>query len=194
MTDKTKSNFKPRRAYNNRRRVVVATETTESEIIGVETADQANLLTDSEENVIGTDVQSSNSVNPVENAGMKINAPAATRKCFTEVEEDLIIEFYGRNRFLWDQNDSNYKIAVKSASLQNLVGQLNNKFSGISTLHVVKHLLEFFDLFLQPKKFTTDSAVCEQHTKRTLAKLKTLSALVLVPTMFTFQPGYTLTV
>ncbi|KAJ6648437.1 hypothetical protein Bhyg_03665, partial [Pseudolycoriella hygida] len=32
--------------------------------------------------------------------------------------------------FLWDQNDANYKIAVKSASLQDLVKQLNNKFTG----------------------------------------------------------------
>ncbi|KAJ6639781.1 hypothetical protein Bhyg_12528 [Pseudolycoriella hygida] len=58
-----------------------------------------------------------------------------TRKNFTEYEEDAIIEFYSKNRFLWDHNDVNYKIAVKSASLQELVQQLGNKFTAQEIHH-----------------------------------------------------------
>lgn len=55
---------------------------------------------------------------------------SATRKYFTDHDEELIIEFYRTNKFLWDPKDANYKNAAKNASLQELVERLGNKYTG----------------------------------------------------------------
>ncbi|KAJ6625933.1 hypothetical protein Bhyg_16343 [Pseudolycoriella hygida] len=88
------------------------------------------------------------------------------RKVFTEKEEDIIIQFYSQNRFLWNQNDANYKIAVKSASLQDLVKQLNNKFTG------------------NLQKSITDLVACKPLTNTTCLKLRNPQAAddIYVPT------------
>lgn len=132
---------KPRRAYSRRKVVVTDNVAIEEQSTVVANEEQFTGVGGSSiENVEQTEEQTA-SVCTVENVGgedhqsvqksVEDSKPTPIRKVFTENEEDLIVEFYKNHRFLWDPTHENYKIGVKSASLQQLVQQLGNKFSGI---------------------------------------------------------------
>lgn len=57
------------------------------------------------------------------------NEKPKQRKGFSSNEEDMIIEYYSQNENLWDPKHSDYKIGVKSLTIQKLVQDLGNKFT-----------------------------------------------------------------
>ena len=48
----------------------------------------------------------------------------------SQSEEDKIIEFYSKHEHLWDPKHPDYKIGVKSMTIQTLVKEFENRFTG----------------------------------------------------------------
>lgn len=59
-----------------------------------------------------------------------VGAKPKQRKTFTLAQEDKIIEFYSQNEHLWDPKHPDYKLGVKSLTIQKLVDDLEKKFTG----------------------------------------------------------------
>lgn len=81
-----------------------------------------------------------------ENSQKVAVAKPKLRKIFTLSEEDKIIEFYSQNDHLWDPKHPDYKIGVKSLTIQTLVQDLDNKFTG-KDFHLDDNTLSVHDLF-----------------------------------------------
>lgn len=130
---------KPRRTYTRKRMTIVQTPAISD--VGVRESDTENLETSMYGNAVEHNTpaicdkvviesEKENLETSLDGNAVQNKPPAIRNKTFTEMEEDQIINFYSKNRFLWDCTDANYKIGVKSAALQDLVKQMESKFTG----------------------------------------------------------------